>query len=157
MFCFISTAFPLNKNSSRDPRAADSNIIVRPSLLSISEVQGLCQLGYDLLQQEEKFSIKVLGNSAVSMEGGWGGEGTLEYSFLDGRRTEWKSISSQSTQAEFRPWSVNKISSRRFSNCSIHTCYYLKCLSCKIKITVETEEKSTSEEFTACVADLGNC
>lgn len=65
-------------------------------------------------------------------------------SMLNGRRTDWLGISSQSNHAEFRHWSVNKVGSQNFSDCTSKT-RYCKSLSCRIRITVKTEEKSTTE------------
>lgn len=107
------------QNSSTGPRAADPNIAVRSGLLSVGAGQRSCQLGYDLLQQEEKFSIKVLGNSAVTTE-------------ARGDKRDWLGISSQSDQAEFRQWSVNGVVLRGLETAPLTR--YCKDLCCRVKL-----------------------
>lgn len=97
-FCIITIASPL----SRIKTAAQTSQQQVHTLLGCSRYR--CQLGYDMLQQEEKISIKVLGNSADV-----GRAGCMQNS----NRTDRLDRVSQ-----FRHWSVNKAGSEKFPDCT---------------------------------------
>lgn len=77
-----------DKKQKHKLQSCRSKHYVRSRLLSISAGQWSCQLGHDLLQQEEKFSLRVLGNSAATMEA----RGQRAACLMDAERAGWVSV-----------------------------------------------------------------